>query len=111
MKLPTLLLAALTAPLALAAPSATINTPSKVLDERQQCRVTTPVPCAYISPPPTEEETAARHALFYEAFITKKDLSEAFKYIDNVYKVCSPSHFSLGYALFQGPVPSRKVGI
>jgi hypothetical protein len=87
MKFQSLLFAAITAPLALAAPSATVDTPSKVLDDRQGCRVTTPVPCAYISPPPTEAETAARHALFFDAFINKKNLSEAFKYIDNVYRV------------------------
>lgn len=86
---PTLLLLL---PLAFAAPSPTLTSdpPTKALDERQGCRVTTPVPCAYISPPPTEAETAARHELFFDAFINKKNLSEAFKYIDNVYKNHNP---------------------
>lgn len=90
MKLQVLLLSVFAAGFALASPTTSINTPSKVLDERQGCRVVTPTPCQYISPPPTEEETKARHALFFDAFINKKNLSEAFKYIDNVYKVrCS----------------------
>jgi len=89
MKIQLLFLTAFAAELALASPTASINTPSKVLDERQGCRVVTPTPCQYItSPPPTEEETKARHALFFDAFINKKNLSEAFKYIDNVYRVC-----------------------
>jgi len=88
MKIQLFFLSAFAAGLTLASPTASINTPSKVLDERQGCRVVTPAPCQYISPPPTEEETKARHALFFDAFINKKNLSEAFKYIDNVYRVC-----------------------
>lgn len=83
---------------AMAAPSPTVDIPSKILDERQggKCTVVTPTPCAYISPPPTEEETAARHKLFADAFVVQKNLSEAFKYIDAIYTVgpmLSPSQF------------------
>ncbi len=89
MKICVVLLAALWASVGdvLAAPNPTVSTPSKVIEERQGCRVVTPTPCQYLSPPPTEEETAARHKLFFDAFIIKKNLSEAFKYIDNVYTV------------------------
>ncbi|KAK3379252.1 hypothetical protein B0T24DRAFT_569140 [Lasiosphaeria ovina] len=48
--------------------------------------VATPAPCQPLSPPPTEQETAARFEKFAQAFIDVKNLTEAFTYISSVYR-------------------------
>ncbi|KAK0722061.1 hypothetical protein B0T26DRAFT_621979, partial [Lasiosphaeria miniovina] len=56
-----------------------------------------PAPCQPLSPPPTEQETAARFEKFAHAFIDVKNLTEAFTYISSVYRNHNP------YAAKDGP--------
>ncbi|KAK2774767.1 hypothetical protein FQN52_004218 [Onygenales sp. PD_12] len=89
------LFALLLAPLtALAAPNPRPNTgtgtaisapPSKVIINARQGAVVTPPPCVAMDPAPTEAETEARFDIFAEAFLVRKNLTEAFEYISSTY--------------------------
>ncbi|KAK2806753.1 hypothetical protein FQN50_005753 [Emmonsiellopsis sp. PD_5] len=88
----TLLLAPLTA-LAAPSPNPRPNTgtgtaisapPSKVINARQGA-VVTPPPCVAMDPAPTEAETEARFDIFAEAFLVRKNLTEAFEFISSTY--------------------------
>lgn len=81
----TTLVCAMLAPLiALAAP-AEIHSRSDILAARQ-ARPTKPAPCVRVMNT-TEAQTATRAEAFAQAFIYKKDISEAFKYIAKDYIV------------------------
>lgn len=76
---------------ALAAPSpvdVALEPPTRVINAKRA--VVTPPPCKAISPPPTEAETEARFDKFGDAFIVKKNLTEAFEYISSTYIVGPP---------------------
>ncbi|ORY56918.1 uncharacterized protein BCR38DRAFT_450356 [Pseudomassariella vexata] len=100
-------LAVLSAPLAaLAAP--TVGTPvralppSRILDSRAEA-VVTPPPCVAISPAPSVNETQARSEAFANAFLVKKNLTEAFTYIAASYRNHNP------FASGDGPGPALDV--
>jgi hypothetical protein len=82
MRVPLLVSALLAS--ALAAPVAVES--DAALATRQQ-RPVKPKPCEPIVPSPTEEETAARHAQFVDAFVYKKNITAAFEFINKSYIV------------------------
>lgn len=84
MRIPFLLSALLAG--ALAAPVIIEPEPGYSIASRQQ-RPVKPQPCEPIVPAPTEEQTAARHALFADAFIYKKNITAAFEFINKGYIV------------------------
>ncbi|KAH7011145.1 hypothetical protein EDB80DRAFT_571490 [Ilyonectria destructans] len=57
--------------------------PSRVLGARQA--VVTPAPCEPMVPPPCEAVVKKRFNKFANAFIVKKNLTEAFEYISSIY--------------------------
>ncbi|KAF2791261.1 hypothetical protein K505DRAFT_419254 [Melanomma pulvis-pyrius CBS 109.77] len=80
----TLLLSVLLAPLgALAAPAAYPIEHAAV--EQRQNRPAKPKPCVAIVPAPSVNETLARFNKFAQAFIYKKNITEAFEYISKEY--------------------------
>ena len=81
-----ILLAPLTT-LALATPN---PVPNDVLVARQTRKA--PPPCKRAAPEPTEPETKARHDKFVNAFLVKKNITEAFEYIVEDYIVYPPFH-------------------
>ncbi|PGH06940.1 hypothetical protein AJ79_06414 [Helicocarpus griseus UAMH5409] len=89
MRAPTIIAVLLTPLAAFAAPSSRgtgtslSDAPSRAVSARQG--VVTPPPCVAMDPPPTEEETEARHNVFGEAFLVRKNLTEAFEYISATY--------------------------
>ena len=84
----TLFLSALLAPLSvLAAPTAYSPEHAALLD--RQARPTKPKPCVAIVPAPSVNETLARFNKFAQAFIYKKNITEAFEYISKDYIVRS----------------------
>jgi hypothetical protein len=85
----TILISALLAPLAVLAAPVDVQSRSDVLAERQ-ARPTKPPPCVRAMNT-TEAQTATRAEAFAQAFIYKKDISEAFKYIAKDYIVLHPS--------------------
>jgi hypothetical protein len=82
MRLSTIL-SALVAPIAVFAAPTNFNTEHSVIAERQ-ARPTKPAPCVRRMNT-TEAETKTRSDAFTQAFIYKKDISEAFKYISKDY--------------------------
>jgi predicted SnoaL-like aldol condensation-catalyzing enzyme len=84
----TIVLTALLAPLAVvAAPMDIANTPTII---ERQARPTKPTPCVRRLNT-TEPETKTRSDAFAQAFIYKKDITEAFKYISQDYINHNPS--------------------
>ncbi|KAH8644740.1 hypothetical protein IG631_02204 [Alternaria alternata] len=81
----TILASAVLAPLAVLAAPAELHSRSDILAARQ-ARPTKPAPCVRAMNT-TEEQTAKRADAFAQAFIYKKDISEAFKYISQDYIV------------------------
>jgi hypothetical protein len=81
----TILAFAVIAPLAILAAPAELHSRSDVLAARQ-ARPTKPAPCVRVMNT-TEEQIATRADAFAKAFIYKKDISEAFKYISQDYIV------------------------
>ncbi|CAI9636063.1 unnamed protein product [Alternaria burnsii] len=79
----TILASAVLAPLAVLAAPAELHSRSDILAARQ-ARPTKPAPCVRAMNT-TEEQTAKRADAFAQAFIYKKDISEAFKYISQDY--------------------------
>jgi len=73
------------APLVALAAPAEIHSRSDILAARQ-ARPTKPAPCVRVMNT-TEAQTATRAEAFAQAFIYKKDISEAFKYIAKDYIV------------------------
>ena len=88
----TFFVSALLAPLAVLAAPLDVQS-SEVLISRQ-ARPTKPPPCVRVVNT-TEAQTATRAEAFAQAFIYKKDISEAFKYIAKDYIVLSPLFFLL----------------
>ena len=89
----TILIAALVAPFAaLAAPAPIEN--AAILSTRQA--PTKPKPCQPISPPPTANETNARHDKFAHEFLVTKNITAAFEFINQGYIVCDKTfkHYS-----------------
>ncbi|KAF2202021.1 hypothetical protein GQ43DRAFT_485858 [Delitschia confertaspora ATCC 74209] len=82
----TLVLAPL---LAIAAPTGISNTPSRIVERAPS--VVTPPPCVAMNPAPSVNETKARHDKFANAFLVKKNLTEAFEYIGASYKNHNPA--------------------
>lgn len=82
----TLLLSALVAPLVVLATP--INIESRTELANRQARPTKPTPCVRALNT-TEAQTQTRSEAFAQAFIYKKDISEAFKYISQDYIVCT----------------------
>ncbi|EAU89753.1 hypothetical protein CC1G_07478 [Coprinopsis cinerea okayama7 len=61
-------------------PLAAVAAPAPELEARQA--VVKPRPCVrQLNPPPTAEETAARHAAFAQAFIYRRNITAAFEFI------------------------------
>jgi hypothetical protein len=83
----TIFISALLAPLAVLAAPVDVPSRSDLLDTRQ-ARPTKPPPCVRAMNT-TEAQTATRAEAFAQAFIYKKDVSEAFKYISQDYIVRS----------------------
>ena len=82
----THLLSLLLTPLSvLAAP--TIYSPEHAALLDRQARPTKPKPCVAIVPAPSVNETLARFNKFAQAFIYKKNITEAFEYIAKDYIV------------------------
>ena len=82
---PTIILTALVAPFAiLAAPAPLEHTAN--IDARQS--PTKPKPCQPMSPPPTANETSARHDKFAHEFLVTKNITAAFEFINQGYIVC-----------------------
>ncbi|KAH6872735.1 hypothetical protein BKA58DRAFT_438837 [Alternaria rosae] len=79
----TTLVCAILAPLAALAAPAELHSRSDILAARQ-ARPTKPAPCVRVMNT-TEAQTATRAEAFAQAFIYKKDISEAFKYIAKDY--------------------------
>jgi predicted SnoaL-like aldol condensation-catalyzing enzyme len=79
----SIILATLITPLAVFAAPVDINADAPSIDTRQ-ARPTKPTPCVR-QLNTTEAETKTRSDAFAQAFIYKKDISEAFKYISNDY--------------------------
>ena len=87
-----LLLSTLVAPLAVLAAPVDIESRNDLVN--RQARPTKPPPCVRALNT-TEAETKTRSDAFAQAFIYKKDISEAFKYISQDYIVCANSSFLL----------------
>lgn len=85
------LLSALVAPLSILAAPVDIESRSDLAN--RQARPTKPAPCVRALNT-TEAETKTRSDAFAQAFIYKKDISEAFKYISQDYIVCATPAFS-----------------
>jgi hypothetical protein len=81
----TILASAVLAPLAVLAAPVELHSRSDILAARQ-ARPTKPAPCVRAMNT-TEKQTAKRADAFAQAFIYKKDISEAFKYISQDYIV------------------------
>ena len=80
-----ILISALLAPLAILAAPVDVQSRSDLLSERQ-ARPTKPPPCVRAMNT-TEAQTGTRAEAFAQAFVYKKDVSEAFKYIAKDYIV------------------------
>ncbi|KAL7620094.1 hypothetical protein AAE478_010644 [Parahypoxylon ruwenzoriense] len=90
MRVPSLLAVLLAPPGPVAAPVSTLagslytlTPPTKVRHARQG--VVTPPPCVALDPPPSEEETHAKFVNFADAFMVKRNLTNAFEYISSLY--------------------------
>lgn len=81
----SIVLSMLLAPLCAVAAPTSIDARELSLSARQS--PAKPKPCEPIVPTPTEEETEARHDKFAQAFIYKKNITEAFEYISQGYIV------------------------
>jgi hypothetical protein len=81
----TVLIAALLAPLVVLTTPVELYSRSDLITARQ-ARPTKPPPCVRVMNT-TEAQTATRANAFAQAFIYKKDISEAFKYIAKDYIV------------------------
>jgi hypothetical protein len=81
-----LVLSALLAPLSVLAAPTTYSPEHAALLDRQ-ARPTKPKPCVAIVPAPSVNETLARFNKFAQAFIYKKNITEAFEYISKDYIV------------------------
>jgi hypothetical protein len=94
----THLLSLLLAPFSvLSAPTSTSPENAALLE--RQARPTKPKPCVAVVPAPSVNETLARFNKFAQAFIYKKNITEAFEYISKDY-IVRPFPF---------PLPSRKI--
>ena len=91
--LPSVFLTLLLAPLALGLPS--------FLSPRQAPKK--PKPCTPLSPLPTEAETKVRFDKFAYEFLTTKNITAAFEFINQGYIVCSLHHISLPLILISMP--------
>jgi hypothetical protein len=89
-----ILISALFAPSVILAAPVDIQRGSDLLDARQ-ARPTKPPPCV-CAMNTTEVQIATHAEAFAQAFMYKKDISEAFEYISEDYNVCIlPSSFQL----------------
>lgn len=94
MHIPTpALLTALVLPVVLAAPLSTAEGVASV--ETRQARPPKPAPCVRMTPAPDANATKARFDAFAQAFIYKKNITEAFTYIAQDYIVSLFSTFLL----------------
>lgn len=76
--------------LTLAEPTRVFLTPSRTFGSVARQAVVTPEPCVLRTPEPCEQENSAIFDKFVDAFLVKKNLTEAFSYIDAEYIVGHP---------------------
>jgi hypothetical protein len=71
----------------LAAPTRVYWMLARTVDLTAHQAVVTPEPCVLTTPEPSEEESSVIFDRFVDAFLVKKNLTEAFSYIDATYIV------------------------
>jgi len=81
----TILLVALVAMFAILVTPAPLGD-TAIISARQN--PTKPKPCEPMSPPPTANETSARHEKFAYEFLVTKNITAAFEFINQGYIVC-----------------------
>lgn len=77
-----------------ASPTRVSFVPTRTFGNTTRQAVVTPKPCELKTPEPSEADSSAVFDKFVDAFLVKKNLTEAFSYIDAGYIVGPPtSHF------------------